>query len=120
MTNNPPLERTAAGVYFTGGRASRERRRGRSTAFRYPPRRNVMNNGAGGAWSTGGRIGVVIMLVVLLGGTLVEFYVRARRAKSAAERQFLLRWMWALGIEHALLAAGLLLLSVRGVVGLSI
>lgn len=32
---NPPLERTAAAVYFTCGRASRVRRRGRSTAFRY-------------------------------------------------------------------------------------
>jgi hypothetical protein len=30
------LERTAAAVYFTCGRASRVRRRGRSTAFRYP------------------------------------------------------------------------------------
>src|SRR3954464_14345084 len=29
------LERTAAAVYFTCGRASRVRRRGRSTAFRY-------------------------------------------------------------------------------------
>src|SRR6059058_2322583 len=35
-TYNPPLERTAAAVYFTCGRASRGRRRGRSTAFRYP------------------------------------------------------------------------------------
>ena len=32
---NPPLERTAAAVYFTCGRASRVRRRGRSTALRY-------------------------------------------------------------------------------------
>src|SRR5215471_11993977 len=35
--DNPPLERTAAAVYFVCGRASRVRRRGRSTAFRYPP-----------------------------------------------------------------------------------
>ena len=35
MTANPPLERTAAAVYFTCGRASRVRRRGRSTASRY-------------------------------------------------------------------------------------
>src|SRR4051794_27141018 len=34
--HNPPLERTAAAVYFTCGRASRGRRRGRSTALRYP------------------------------------------------------------------------------------
>ena len=34
--DNPPLERTAAAVYFICGRASRVRRRGRSTAFRYP------------------------------------------------------------------------------------
>jgi len=34
--DNPPLERTAGAVYFTGGRASRVRRRGRSTALRYP------------------------------------------------------------------------------------
>ncbi len=33
--NNPPLERTAAAVDFTCGRASRVRRRGRSTALRY-------------------------------------------------------------------------------------
>src|SRR5438874_1787727 len=33
--HNPPLERTAAAVYFTCRRASRVRRRGRSTAFRY-------------------------------------------------------------------------------------
>src|SRR5439155_5644576 len=33
--DNPPLERTAAAVYFTSGRASRVRRRGRSTAIRY-------------------------------------------------------------------------------------
>src|SRR5688500_16956092 len=33
--HNPPLERTAAAVYFTCGRASRVRRRGRSTASRY-------------------------------------------------------------------------------------
>src|SRR5262249_26831718 len=33
--DNPPLERTAAAVYFTRGRASRVRRRGRSTALRY-------------------------------------------------------------------------------------
>ena len=32
---NPPLERTAAAVYFTCGRASRVRRRGRSTALRW-------------------------------------------------------------------------------------
>src|SRR5688500_11915040 len=36
--DNPPLERTAAAVYFTCGRASRVRRRGRSTALRYAPR----------------------------------------------------------------------------------
>jgi hypothetical protein len=36
--HNPPLERTAAAVYFTCGRASRVRRRVRSTAFRYAPR----------------------------------------------------------------------------------
>src|SRR5688572_2981229 len=35
--NNPPLERTAAAVYFSCGRASLVRRRGRSTASRYPP-----------------------------------------------------------------------------------
>jgi hypothetical protein len=35
MVDNPPLERTAAAVYFTCGRASRVRRRGRSTALRY-------------------------------------------------------------------------------------
>jgi hypothetical protein len=35
VRNNPPLERTAAAVYFTCGRASRVRRRGRSTALRY-------------------------------------------------------------------------------------
>jgi len=34
--HNPPLERTAAAVYFDCGRASRVRRRGRSTALRYP------------------------------------------------------------------------------------
>lgn len=34
--DNPPLERTAAAVYFTCGGASRVCRRGRSTAFRYP------------------------------------------------------------------------------------
>ena len=33
--HNPPLERTAAAVYFTCDRASRVRRRGRSTALRY-------------------------------------------------------------------------------------
>ena len=33
--DNPPLERTAAAVYFTCGRASRVRRLGRSTASRY-------------------------------------------------------------------------------------
>jgi uncharacterized protein YtpQ (UPF0354 family) len=33
---NPPLERTAAAVYVTCGRASRVRRHGRSTALRYP------------------------------------------------------------------------------------
>jgi hypothetical protein len=32
---DPPQERTAAAVYFTCGRASRVRRRGRSTALRY-------------------------------------------------------------------------------------
>src|SRR5262245_58557920 len=36
MRTNPPLERTAAAVQFTCGRASRVRRRGRSTALRYP------------------------------------------------------------------------------------
>ncbi len=36
LPHNPPLERTAAAVYFTCGRASRVRRRGRSTALRYP------------------------------------------------------------------------------------
>src|SRR5262245_1950647 len=35
--DNPPLERTAAAVYFVCGRASRVRRRGRSMALRYPP-----------------------------------------------------------------------------------
>ena len=35
LTPNHPLERTAAAVYFTCGRASRVRRRGRSTALRY-------------------------------------------------------------------------------------
>jgi len=34
--DNPPLERTAAAVYFVCGRALRVRRRGRSTALRYP------------------------------------------------------------------------------------
>src|SRR3954463_6964788 len=34
--DNTPLERPAAAVYFTCGRASRVRRRGRSTALRYP------------------------------------------------------------------------------------
>src|SRR6185369_6785566 len=34
MKDNPPLEGTSAAVYFTCGRASRVRRRGRSTAFR--------------------------------------------------------------------------------------
>ena len=33
--HSTPLERTAAAVYFTCGRASRVRRRGRSTAVRY-------------------------------------------------------------------------------------
>src|SRR6059058_4697492 len=42
-TYNPPLERTAAAVYFTCGRASRVRRRGRSTALRYPRRGSGMN-----------------------------------------------------------------------------
>src|SRR4051794_25973219 len=36
MPDNPPLEWTAAAVYFSCGRASRVRRRGRSTALRYP------------------------------------------------------------------------------------
>ena len=79
-----------------------------------------MNNGAGDPWGIGERIGVVITLLVLLGGALIELYLRARNAKSAAERRFLLRWIWALGIEHVLFALGLLLLSVRGVVGISI
>jgi len=35
VPDNPPLERTAAAVYFNCGRASRVRRRGRSTALRY-------------------------------------------------------------------------------------
>jgi hypothetical protein len=35
MRDNPPLHWTAAAVYFTCGRASRVRRRGRSTALRY-------------------------------------------------------------------------------------
>jgi len=35
-SRNPPLERTAAAVYFICGRASRLCRRGRSTARRYP------------------------------------------------------------------------------------
>src|SRR3954468_19978686 len=42
MTNNPPLDRTAAAVYFTRGRASRVRRRGRSTALRYSSPADVM------------------------------------------------------------------------------
>ena len=36
LRDNPPLERTAAAVCFFCGRASRVRRRGRSTAFRWP------------------------------------------------------------------------------------
>jgi hypothetical protein len=36
MPHNPPLERPAAAVYFACGQASRVRRRGRSTALRYP------------------------------------------------------------------------------------
>jgi hypothetical protein len=40
MPDNPPLERTAAAVYFTCGRASRVRRRGRSTASRHPTEAN--------------------------------------------------------------------------------
>jgi hypothetical protein len=36
VLDNQPLERTAAAVYFTGGRLARVRRRGRSTALRYP------------------------------------------------------------------------------------
>jgi hypothetical protein len=36
LPHNPPLERTAAAVYFTCGRASRVRRRGRSTAYVRP------------------------------------------------------------------------------------
>jgi hypothetical protein len=35
VTDNPPLERTAAAVYLLCGRASRVCRRGRSTALRY-------------------------------------------------------------------------------------
>src|SRR5439155_7324602 len=35
VRDNPPLERTAASVYFTRGQASRVRRRGHSTALRY-------------------------------------------------------------------------------------
>jgi hypothetical protein len=35
VMNNPPPKRTAAAVCFTCGRASRVRRRGRSTAFRH-------------------------------------------------------------------------------------
>src|SRR4051794_21807265 len=34
-SNNPPLEQTAATVYFTCGRGSRVLRSGRSTALRY-------------------------------------------------------------------------------------
>src|SRR5262249_16066116 len=40
--DNPPLERTAAAVYFTCGRASRVRRRDRSTALRYPALADTM------------------------------------------------------------------------------
>jgi hypothetical protein len=36
LLHNQPLERTAAAVYFICDRASRVRRRGRSTALRYP------------------------------------------------------------------------------------
>ena len=38
--HNPPLERTAAAVYFTCGRASRVCRRGRSTALRQAVKRD--------------------------------------------------------------------------------
>src|SRR5438874_2326425 len=46
--NNPPLERTAAAVYFSCGRSSRVRRRGRSAALRYaaeaPPMSALSNS----------------------------------------------------------------------------
>src|SRR5579884_2315147 len=47
MGNNPPLERTAAAAYFTCGRASRVRRRGRSTALRYTSRGAPVTDRAG-------------------------------------------------------------------------
>src|SRR5207248_2576790 len=44
--HNPPLERTAAAVYFSWGRASRVRRRGRLTAFRYAAEARAASGGS--------------------------------------------------------------------------
>ena len=113
LLHNPPLERTAAAVYFTCGRASRVRRRGRSTAIRYPamsdprmPRDDRPYRPSG--WATAS-------VLVAAAGWFVQLYFAAGRGADLAQGAIvnavmtplaLLVVPWVLGTICCILARG--------------
>jgi hypothetical protein len=91
--HNLPLERTAAAVYFTCGRASRVRRRGRSTALR------LCLGGAGYVGTMRRFFNVLTIASLLLSLAVAGWWLRSR---STWETMYFRTGSWLWNIDSAL------------------